>query len=56
MPCEPRGPPPRHYDPSTRPVMALLSRLLARRDLAQVELQKPGFRLALRRGAGVVNA
>jgi hypothetical protein len=29
--------------------------LLARRDLSQVELQKPGFRLALRR-AGRVDA
>jgi len=49
------GPAARHYDPSTRPVMALLSRLLARRDLAQIELQKPGFRLALRGGTGAVN-
>ena len=45
------GPAARHYDPATRPVMELLSRLLARRDLAQIELQKPGFRLALRRVA-----
>ncbi|HET9863840.1 MAG TPA: hypothetical protein VFP37_10390 [Steroidobacteraceae bacterium] len=43
------GPAPRHYDPSTKPVIGLLYRLLARRDLESVELQKPGFRLALRR-------
>jgi oxaloacetate decarboxylase (Na+ extruding) subunit alpha len=50
------GPAPRHYDPSTRPLLALLYRLLARRDLAEIELQKPGFRLALRRAAAQVNA
>jgi hypothetical protein len=43
----------RHYDPATRPVMELLHRLLARRDLDAIELRKPGFRLALRRNAQV---
>jgi hypothetical protein len=43
------GPAPRHYDPSGKLVLELLYRLLARRDLAEVDLQKPGFRLALRR-------
>jgi len=43
------GPAARHYDPATRPVMELLHRLLARRDLQQVALEKPGFRLQLRR-------
>ena len=43
------GPAARHYDPSTKPVLALLYRLLAQRDLAEIELQKPGFRLALRK-------
>ena len=43
------GPAARHYDPSTRPVLALLYRLLAQRDLAEIEMQKPGFRLALRK-------
>src|SRR5262245_28528376 len=33
----------RHYDPDTRPVLELLSRLLARRDLAEIDIQKPGF-------------
>ena len=45
------GPAVRHYDPSTKPVLALLYRLLAQRDLASIELDKPGFRLALRRNA-----
>ena len=47
------GPAARHYDPSTKPVLELLYRLLAQRDLAEIELQKPGFRLALRRVAQV---
>ena len=47
------GPAARHYDPATRPVMELLHRLLARRDLDAIELRKPGFRLALRRNAQV---
>jgi oxaloacetate decarboxylase alpha subunit len=47
------GPAARHYDPSTKPVLALLYRLLARRDLTEIELDKPGFRLALRRTAPV---
>src|SRR5688572_30583802 len=50
------GPAARHYDPSTKPVLELLYRLFARRDLAAIELQKPGFRLALRRMAQRVNA
>jgi len=45
----------RHYDPATRPVMELLHRLLARRDLDAVDVRKPGFRLALRRNATQVN-
>ena len=42
------APAPRHYDPATRPVLELLYRLLARRDLHEITLQKAGFRLALR--------
>jgi oxaloacetate decarboxylase alpha subunit len=45
------GPAPREYDPATRPVLELLRKLLARRDLAQVSIDKAGFRLALRRSA-----
>jgi oxaloacetate decarboxylase alpha subunit len=44
------GPAARHYDPATKPVLDLLRKLLARRDLAEVALEKPGFKLALRRG------
>jgi hypothetical protein len=36
--------------------MELLHRLLARRDLEQIEVRKPGFRLALRRAPAGVNA
>jgi oxaloacetate decarboxylase alpha subunit len=45
------GPAARQYDPSTKPLLGLLYRLLAQRDLDEIELQKPGFRLALRRQA-----
>ena len=43
------GPAPRDYDPATRPVMALLRKLLARPDLDSVDIHKKGFKLALRR-------
>jgi oxaloacetate decarboxylase alpha subunit len=39
----------RHYDPRTRPVLDLVRQLTARRDLAQVGVDKPGFRLQLSR-------
>jgi oxaloacetate decarboxylase alpha subunit len=47
------GAAPRVYDPDTAPLLGLLSRLLARRDLEDVTLEKAGFRLALRRNARV---
>jgi oxaloacetate decarboxylase alpha subunit len=50
------GPAPRHYDPTNRPVLALLYRLLSRRDLDEVRVEKPGFSLALRRAAARANA
>jgi oxaloacetate decarboxylase alpha subunit len=43
------GPAARHYDPSSRPAMDLIRKLTARRDLAHVLVEKPGFRLELRR-------
>ena len=43
------GPAARHYDPTLRPVMSLIRQLTARRDLAQISVEKPGFRLELRR-------
>lgn len=42
------GPAPRHYDPALQPVLDLLGRLCARRDLTQVSLAKAGFRLEMR--------
>jgi oxaloacetate decarboxylase (Na+ extruding) subunit alpha len=45
------GPAARHYDPSTKPVLALLRTLTARRDVSQILLEKAGFRLELRRSA-----
>ncbi|HTY49527.1 MAG TPA: hypothetical protein VMB48_07540, partial [Steroidobacteraceae bacterium] len=45
------GPAPRHYDPAVRPVIELIRRLTARRDLAAVSVEKPGIRLSLRRTA-----
>jgi oxaloacetate decarboxylase alpha subunit len=45
------GPAARHYDPDGKPVMALLRKLAARRDLTEISLEKAGFRLALRRSS-----
>ena len=42
------GPAARHYDPHVKPLMDLLRTLTARRDLADVSLSKPGFKLELR--------
>jgi oxaloacetate decarboxylase alpha subunit len=47
------GPAPRRYDPSNRPVLDLIRKLTARRDLSHVLVEKPGFRLELRRSSGV---
>jgi oxaloacetate decarboxylase (Na+ extruding) subunit alpha len=43
------GPASRHYDPSSRPAMDLIRKLTSRRDLTHVSIEKPGFRLQLRR-------
>ncbi|MET0292097.1 MAG: biotin carboxyl carrier protein [Steroidobacteraceae bacterium] len=43
------GPAPRHYDARLRPAMQLIEGLCARRDLRHVTVEKPGFRLELRR-------
>ena len=42
-----KGPAPREYDPTTRPVMELLRGLLARTDVSHVAVEKEGFRLEL---------
>ena len=46
------GPAPREYDPSMKPALSLIRKLTAQRDIAQVLVEKPGFRLELRRHAG----
>ncbi|MEJ0036087.1 MAG: biotin carboxyl carrier protein [Gammaproteobacteria bacterium] len=43
------GAAPRHYDPTLKPVMTLLRELAGRHDLSHVTVEKPGFRLELRR-------
>jgi oxaloacetate decarboxylase (Na+ extruding) subunit alpha len=43
------GPAGRHYDPTLKPVMSLVRQLAGRTDLAHVAVQKPGFKLELRR-------
>jgi oxaloacetate decarboxylase alpha subunit len=45
------GPAARDYRPGSRPILQLVRALCARRDLAQVEVRKPGFRLALARNS-----
>jgi oxaloacetate decarboxylase alpha subunit len=45
------GPAPRHYDPLSKPLLQLLRGLAARRDLTHLTVEKPGFRLELRRDA-----
>jgi oxaloacetate decarboxylase alpha subunit len=45
------GAAPRTYDPATRPVLKLIRELCARRDLADVLIEKPGFRLHLQGSA-----
>ena len=43
------GPAARHYDPTLKPVLSLLRQLAARTDLSHVSVQKPGFKLELKR-------
>ena len=50
------GPAERRYDPDTTPVMSLIRRLASRRDLADITVDKPGFRLALRGGRALQEA
>jgi len=46
----------RHYDPAVKPVLELLRKLLARNDLADITVEKAGFRLALRRASSGARA
>jgi oxaloacetate decarboxylase alpha subunit len=43
------GPAARHYDPTLKPVLSLLRQLTQRTDLSHVSVQKPGFKLELKR-------
>jgi oxaloacetate decarboxylase alpha subunit len=49
-------PAPRHYNPGLRPVISLLQQLAGHRELTQVSVEKPGFRLELRRHAHPVRS
>ena len=42
-----KGPAPREYDPKVKPVMDLLTELLARTDLTRISVEKAGFKLEL---------
>jgi oxaloacetate decarboxylase alpha subunit len=43
------GPAARHYNPAVKPVLSLLRQLAEHRELSHVCVEKPGFRLELRR-------
>jgi oxaloacetate decarboxylase alpha subunit len=42
-----------HYSPELAPVLALLKQLAARPAVREMVVERPGFRLVLRAGAGV---
>jgi hypothetical protein len=46
----PVAPAARHYDPESKPVMALLRRVLKLRNVAELTVTKADFRLELRGG------
>ena len=50
------GPAPRHYEPGMGPVLELIRKFAARRDLAELAVEKPGFRLELRRNGAPEDA
>jgi oxaloacetate decarboxylase alpha subunit len=43
------GPAARHYNPVLKPVMSLIRQLAGHRELSHIAVEKPGFRLELRR-------
>jgi oxaloacetate decarboxylase alpha subunit len=45
------GPAARHYNPALKPVVSLIRQLAEHRDLSQVSVEKPGFKLELRRNS-----
>ncbi len=46
-----KGPADRHYDPKSSAVMSLIRQLATRRDLTEITVDKPGFRLDLRQAS-----
>ena len=46
------GPAKRHYDPALKPTISLVRQLTARTDVAQITIERPGFKLELRRNGG----
>ncbi|HEV7715247.1 MAG TPA: hypothetical protein VGO53_06615, partial [Steroidobacteraceae bacterium] len=50
------GPAARHYNPALKPVMSLIRQLTAHQDLSHIRVEKPGFRLELRRHARAARA
>jgi oxaloacetate decarboxylase alpha subunit len=47
------GPAARHYNPDLKPVMQLIRQLTQHPELSEVSVTKPGFKLELRRDAGM---
>jgi oxaloacetate decarboxylase alpha subunit len=45
------GPAPRHYNPELKPILNLIRQLAGRRELSEVSIAKPGFKMELRRYA-----
>jgi oxaloacetate decarboxylase alpha subunit len=45
------GPAIRHYNPDSRPLLTLIRELAARKDASELIVEKPAFRLELRRRA-----
>ena len=53
---QPPGVAPRRYDPEISTITALVRELTARRDIAQIAVDKPGFHLALKRNRALEEA
>jgi oxaloacetate decarboxylase alpha subunit len=53
---QPPGAAPRHYEPGSKAILDLIRSLTARRDLAQIVVEKPGFRLELSGGPEMAEA
>jgi oxaloacetate decarboxylase alpha subunit len=53
---QPPGAAPRHYEPGSKAILELIRGLTSRRDLAQIVVEKPGFRLELSGGRAVAEA